>query len=130
MEHHDTDGGPNLVFMDLVDIRVLSLYDKGYSQSYNLRGIWRLKQSYALETQKRLLGAERKILYWRNSDIEEAFIRVLQARPHVAAKIEEEFTRALQTRPCLAAKMKGPFTEGGGLQRKYLPPAKIKEGFC
>jgi hypothetical protein len=68
VEHHDTDGGSNVVFMDLVDIRVLSLYDEGYSQSYNLRGIWRLKQSYALETRKRLLGAERMILDWRNSD--------------------------------------------------------------
>jgi hypothetical protein len=90
--------------MGLVDIPFFSsLYEESYSQSHSLWGLLRLEQSYAREAQERLPDEERFVLDWRNHDIEEAFTRVLQARPHVAAKIKEEFARALQTRPSLAS---------------------------
>jgi hypothetical protein len=78
VEHHDTDGGFNPVFMDLVDIPFLSsLYEDGYSQSHSLRDLLRNEQSYALEAQERLREEERFVFDRRNDFIEEAFTRVL-----------------------------------------------------
>jgi len=127
VEHHDIDAGSNPIFMDLVDIPFLSsLYEEGYSQSHNLRGLLRHEQSYALEARDRLRDEERVVLNRRNHEIEEAFARVLQARPHVAAKIEEEFARALQTRPHITTRMGWR----GGFVPKYRLTAKIEVLFA
>jgi hypothetical protein len=113
VEHHDTDCGFNPVLMDLVDIPFLSsLYEDGYSQSHSLRDLLRNEQSYALEAEEKLREEERFVFDRRNHFIEEAFTRVLlQARPHVAAKMSWPLPR-------------------GGLKPKYLLTFKIQEIFA